>query len=102
MSHKPASEPGLIRCSFDLNPQVSEPPSKLALGALPAIGGARVGTAHQGQRPASEWRAMMMQIDREEGAQGAEAQARRLQPDDVRTAAVKREPVTILQRTFVD
>ena len=42
-------------------------------------------------------------LDREEGAQGAEAQgARRLQPDDVRTAAVKREPVATLQRTFVD
>ena len=30
---KPASEPGPIRCSIDVNPQVCEPPSKLALPA---------------------------------------------------------------------
>ena len=28
---KPASEPGPIRCSIDVNPQVCKPPSKLAL-----------------------------------------------------------------------
>ena len=32
-----SSEPGLIRCSNDANPQVCEPPYKLVLGAAPKV-----------------------------------------------------------------